>query len=334
MPDATTNRLSSIVQDNLARLGGVGPGVLAVSGGADSVALLRALADLAPTRTFVVAHLNHQLRGKDSDADAEFVAKLCPHLIHLTESIDVAKLSSETGENLEATARRARYDFLADISRKSGSRWVATAHTHDDQVETILHRLIRGAGIRGLRGIAEQRPLAPGIRLLRPMLNVSRVDVIEFLNGLGQTWREDATNQDTVFTRNRIRHELLPMLRSYNPGIEQALSLLSEQAIEVHIETQDRVDGILQWAEKPRAGQLLIFDAERLEDEPDRYVREMLVTIWEREGWPRDGMTHEHWKRAADVALGRAKAWDLPGRLRIVARGNIIQVGPATAFTS
>jgi len=334
MPATTKNRLPSIVQDNLARLGGVGPGVLAVSGGADSVALLRALADLAPTRTFFVAHLNHQLRGRDSDADAEFVTKLCPQFIHFIESVDVAERAKASGENLEAVARRTRYEFLESVARKSGSSWVATAHTHDDQAETILHRLIRGAGIRGLRGIAEQRQLASGIRLLRPMLTVGRRDVIALLNEIEQPWREDATNRDIAFTRNRIRHELLPMLRSFNPGVEQALALLSEQAIEVHEETQERVDEILQRVERPRAGQLVILDAEKLDDEPDRYVREMFVTIWEREGWPRDGMTHEHLKRAADVALGRAKAWDLPGRIRIVARGNIIQVGPSAAFTS
>ncbi len=334
MPDATINRLSNIVQDNLARLGGVGRGVLAVSGGADSVALLRALADLAPPRTFLVAHLNHRLRGKESDADAEFVTQLCPQFVHILESVDMAERATSTGENLEAVARRTRYEFLESVARKSGCRWVATAHTHDDQAETILHRLIRGSGIRGLRGIAEQRQLTPGIRLLRPMLTVSRTDVVGFLNEIAQPWREDATNQDITFTRNRIRHELLPMLRSYNPGIEQAISLLSEQALEVHEETQERVESILQWAEHPRAGQIVILDAEKLENKPDRYVRELFVTIWEREHWPRDGMTHEHWKRAADVALGRAKAWDLPSRLRIVAKGNIIQVGPAAAFTS
>jgi len=166
------------------------------------------------------------------------------------------------------------------------------------------------------------------------MLTVGRRDVIALLNEIEQPWREDATNQDIAFTRNRIRHELLPMLSSYNPGVEQALALLSEQAIEVHDETQVRVESILQLTERPRAGQLVILDAEKLEDEPYRYVRELFVTIWDREGWPRDSMTHEHWKRAAEVALGRAKAWDLPGRLRIVARGNIIKVGPAAAFTS
>src|SRR5829696_3493611 len=168
------------VRKNLERVRGSvpDPGVVAVSGGADSVALLRALADDPPVPGLVVAHLNHRLRGAESDADAAFVAGLFPHLPHRTEAIDVA--AAAEGDNLEDTARRVRYDFLARVAReaRAGAGWVATAHTLDDQAETVLHRLIRGTGVRGLRGIAESRELIPGVRLLRPMLTVARVEVI------------------------------------------------------------------------------------------------------------------------------------------------------------
>src|SRR5262249_42804655 len=130
-----------------------GRGVVAVSGGADSVALLRALADSTRASGLTVAPLNHQLRGPHRYADAQFVAALCQSLPHFVESADVARAADEAGDNLEAVARKVRYDFLARVAQKTGALWVATAHTRDDQAETVLHRLIRGSGLRGLRGI-------------------------------------------------------------------------------------------------------------------------------------------------------------------------------------
>lgn len=319
-------RLPDIVHDNLARLGGNGPGVIAVSGGADSVALLRAIVEVKPDATFYVAHLNHQLRGNDSDGDADFVKQLCPHLPHFIESADVGRAAEERGENLEATARRVRYEFLLRVAKETGSAWIATAHTQDDQAETVLHRVIRGAGLRGLRGIAAVREFS-GVQLIRPMLDVSRRDVLEYLADIGQAWREDSSNIDPAFTRNRIRHELLPLLRTFNPGVASALSRLSEQANEAFIESDARSRQLLQRMEKPRAGATIVLDPTlTTADLPQ--LREMLVVIWEREGWPRDGMTHEHWQRAADVLLGRAKAWDLPDGIRIVKSSRTVQIGP------
>jgi tRNA(Ile)-lysidine synthase len=126
--------------------------VVAVSGGADSVALLRALRACGVPPT--VAHVNHKLRGGDSDADEAFVRELCDSLgvPCVVKAADVAALA--TGANLEATARRVRYDFFAEVATEAGAAWVATAHTADDQAETVLHRLMRGTGLQGLRGIA------------------------------------------------------------------------------------------------------------------------------------------------------------------------------------
>src|SRR5947209_3935761 len=154
-------RFVAAVVSNLDRLRGdaPGPGVVAVSGGADSIALLRALAVNPPEGGLVVAHLDHQLREAASGLDAQFVAHLLPSLPHHIEFIDVRALAQ--GDNLEATARRVRYDFLARVARSVGAGWVATGHTLDDQAETVLHRLIRGTGLRVPRGIAATRELTP-----------------------------------------------------------------------------------------------------------------------------------------------------------------------------
>jgi tRNA(Ile)-lysidine synthase len=315
--------LPTSVRTALQRAGVTGPGVVAVSGGADSVALLHALAPDRPT----VAHLNHRLRGADSDADAAFVATLYPSLRHSIEAIDVAAVAA--GDNLEGTARRVRYDFLARVAREVRASWVATAHTLDDQAETVLHRLLRGTGLRGLRGITPVRELVPGILLVRPMLRVSRVDVITYLTAGGHIWREDATNRDPAFTRNRIRHDLLPLLRTFNPAVESVLGRLALQAEESYRDVEAEAECLLESAELPEAGRFVVLDRAVLDGVADHRLREMFVVVWTREDWPRDGMTHAHWDRVVDVAAGRASAWDLPGGLRITATSHVVRIGPA-----
>src|SRR5262249_24685939 len=232
----------------------------ALSGGAASSPVLPAIAHPTQSSGLTIAHLNHQLRGPDSDADAAFVAALCPPLPRFVESADVAQAADKAGDNLEAVARRLRYDFLARIAQKTGALWVATAHTRDDQAETVLHRLIRGSGLRGLRGIAESRELAPGVRLVRPLLTLSREDVIAYLRAVGQRRREDATNRDTRFTRNRIRHELLPLLRSFNPAIDEVLSRTAAQAGEMYSGIEQVAAALLCSTERPHAGLVVILD--------------------------------------------------------------------------
>lgn len=327
----TVADFASTVRHNLERLGGVGRGVIAISGGADSVALLRALGDL-PDGDLVIAHLNHRLRGLESDEDAEFVAQLFPYLPHRTEILDIASLAASAGDNLESVARRARYDFLARVARETNARWVATGHTLDDQAETVLHRLIRGSGLRGLRGIAAKRELAAGIALLRPMLSVSRKEVIAYLHGIGQPWREDTSNRDLAFTRNRIRHELLPLLRTFNPAIAETLARTAAQADEAYVEIEAAAAALLQLAERPRAGRIVVLDRPGLAKASAHSIREVLHLIWQREDWPLGGMTQEHWQRATDVALGRAATWDLPGGIRMFGTPRVVRVGPATDF--
>jgi len=194
--------------------------LVAVSGGADSVALLAALAALAPRlgATLHAAHLNHGLRGAESDRDAACAAEAAARCGVTCTSERVTDLRD--GPNLEARARSRRYAFLRRVAARDACTRVATGHTRDDQVETLLMRLVRGAGRRGLAGMVPVR----GGWLIRPLLECSRGDVLAFLAGRGLDWCDDASNQDRRFLRNRIRHEVLPVLRALNPAIDRSLA--------------------------------------------------------------------------------------------------------------
>jgi len=194
-----------------------GLGLVAVSGGADSTALLLALRRLGCR--LHVAHLDHGLRP-ESDADAEFVRELSARLgLSCTVARrDVAAYRGRHKLSPEAAAREVRYAFLRETAERVGAQAIFVAHTANDQVETFLLRLIRGAGPAGLSGMKPKDG-----QLCRPLLGVWREEVEAFLKEHGQEWREDATNSDPAFLRNRVRHELLPLLVSLNPGVKEVL---------------------------------------------------------------------------------------------------------------
>ena len=200
----------------------------AVSGGADSVALLHILRDLTPGLGVTlagVAHLNHKRRGIASDEDEGFVADLAARL-------GLEFFRAEAGVlqgNLEQAMRTARRDFFAGLLSDGIADRIALAHTRDDQAETVLFRVIRGSGLSGLSGI---HPVT-GDGIVRPLLDVSRAEVVNFLRDRNETWREDASNRDQSFARNRIRGTLLPQLaREWNPRIGNALTQLADLAFE------------------------------------------------------------------------------------------------------
>jgi tRNA(Ile)-lysidine synthase len=208
--------------------------VAAVSGGADSVALLDALVRFQKSKglpgSITVAHLNHQLRGEESDEDEAFVRNLAGRLKLpvFIEKFAVAERARVEKRNLEAVAREIRYEFLLKSAEESRSGFVFTAHTLDDQAETILMRLIRGSGSEGLRGVHQILALNESVKLVRPMLQITRAEVIEHCNHYGLAFRSDSSNFSTDFTRNRIRLELLPMLETFNPRVKQSLARASE----------------------------------------------------------------------------------------------------------
>ncbi len=202
--------------------------VVGVSGGADSLALLDALIRLrertgAPG-VINAAHVNHLLRGAAA-ADLEFVQAWAEQrgVGFFSTCVDVAQLAKDRRRNLEAVARAVRYEFFLEVACQHHAEFVCTAHTFDDQVETLLLRLLRGTGAEGLRGIHEASDLAVGVQLLRPLLNVTRAEVLEHCARYGVEFRTDETNASEEFTRNRVRHSLLPLLRSFNPRVGEAL---------------------------------------------------------------------------------------------------------------
>ena len=206
--------------------------IVAVSGGADSTALLLALADLKKRKKldleFIAAHFNHRLRGKESNSDEAFVRKLAKGAVFKFYS---GSGSLKGTSNLEERARNVRYEFFAKLAKQSKAVLVLTAHTMNDQAETIMMNLVRGTGIDGLVGIRKVRPLetASKIRLVRPLLAwAKRTDTENFCLENKVAFRLDAMNEDLTFTRVRIRKSVLPLLAEINPKIVETLSRTAE----------------------------------------------------------------------------------------------------------
>jgi tRNA(Ile)-lysidine synthase len=206
---------------------------LAVSGGADSVALLLAMVELAPALGVVlsVAHVNHGLRGADADSDEAFVRDLAAahNLEFFLHRCDTRASAAENKEGIEEAARNLRYGFFRALVAAGKVDAVATAHTLNDQAETVLLKLLRGAWTEGLGGIHPIYEI-PGGRILRPMLGAQRSEIESYLVKNDQKWHLDDTNFDTIYTRNRVRNQLLPILTTYNPSIFNQLASLSSLA--------------------------------------------------------------------------------------------------------
>jgi tRNA(Ile)-lysidine synthase len=297
--------------------------VLAVSGGPDSVALLRAMVALKNAGGgrggVYAAHLNHGVRGQAADEDQRWLELLCEtsKLPLEIERADVAAVAAEQGDGLEAAARTIRYDFLRRTAERLGARHVATAHTADDQVETVLHRILRGTGIDGLAGMRPVRPLSASVALVRPMLVVTRREVLGYLNSLGQDYREDPTNRDIQWTRNRLRSELLPQLRErYNLQVDAALLRLASQASEVQQVIRELAEQIAQKCVVSEVGCVKI-DCGMLEGQPPIVVREVLKVAWSRASWPLQSMGFDEWQQlAALIERLDGRTLNLPGNIR------------------
>lgn len=218
---------------------------VACSGGPDSTALLLVLAELSSDLgcTLSVAHFNHRLRGEQSDQDEQSARDLAERLglsFHV-RTADVRGCAKQGRANVEETARRLRYEFFFSLVESNLADRVAVGHTADDQAETVLHRLLRGTGTRGLAGIY---PMFEE-RIIRPLLDVRRPAVLDWLNHRQQPWRDDPSNRDLRYMRNRIRHQLLPLLAEFNPRVVEILAHTAELARDEEAFWEDYLSPVL-----------------------------------------------------------------------------------------
>ncbi|MDA1312224.1 MAG: tRNA lysidine(34) synthetase TilS [Acidobacteria bacterium] len=298
-----------------------GEGVaVAVSGGADSVALLYVLRELAPKLGIVlsVAHLNHRLRGSESDADQEFVGALADRLelpFH-TKSVEVRELALSSGDNLEQAARYLRYQWFTQLISAGDAAKVAVGHTLSDQAETVMLRLLRGSGSAGLSAI---RPVRDD-GVVRPLLGLSREQVEDFLRAIKVEWREDSTNADLSLDRNRLRRHLMPQLkREWNPNLPAVLARTAQWARDeeaywnqVLSEAVPRVVLREQGREQGGAVQLSVVELNKLPVALARRILRQAVTM--ARGDLRD-VDWDHIERLRNLAAGRkgTGAVHLPG---------------------
>jgi tRNA(Ile)-lysidine synthase len=302
---------------------------VAASGGADSMALLRGLLEIrnrsGGAGEIHVAHVNHQLRP-EADADEAWLQAECAKLgVPLgVEQVDTARLAAARGDGVEAAAREARYHALTAIAQRVGARFVALGHSRDDQVETILFRVLRGTGLRGLGGIPKRRLMSPSVLGVRPLLGLSHEDALGYLEAIGQAHREDASNAENRFTRNRVRHELLPLLRDeYNHEVDAAIVRLGAMASDAQGLLEELADELLTRCRTSSGQPRVVSGAQGilLNTGPLRNARRILVSealrrAWREAGFGEQGMTRQWWGRLAQFAQSEAgEALNLPGNV-------------------
>lgn len=298
---------------------------VAVSGGADSVALLRGLSALHPAAAerLVVLHFNHKLRGEAAEVDAAFVENLAKDvgLRCLIGQAEPGALEAR-GDSLEAAAREARYRFFIQACNQCGARYLFTAHTADDQAETVLHRILRGTGIDGLAGILSTRVLSPLTTLVRPLITTCRSEIEDYLHTTSQSYNEDETNRQLHFTRNRLRHDLLPKLaEEYNAEVHGALRRLADLASEATECIDLLVDQLAADALTSANGEVRL-TTDYLRNAPPYLVRQLFIRIWQQQAWPLQAMTYEKWHQLAALTQGNNDSnLNLPGAVRAKKQG-------------
>lgn len=302
----------------LGRWQGVGV-VVGCSGGADSVGLLTSLCRLRepcvdptaiPPRGFLVAaHFNHGLRADESDADEAFVRELASR-----HKIRFAAGRAEAPHHDEATMRTERMRFLTDTAHEMGARYIALAHSADDNVETVLHHMMRGTGPAGLSGIGSPRSLDQDLVLVRPLLHIRRHLIRSGLESIGQPWREDPSNENTHYRRNWIRHQLIPLIQSEYPSAVDAIG----RAIDGQRDWRAMIDQLaLEWLSTHRQCD----DPLALRRDPTAELSIVIAAVqalWTERGWSRGEMTREHWLRIATTIQSQSlERYTLPGQIDV-----------------
>lgn len=328
--------------------------LVGLSGGVDSLALLHLLASERTRRQWelLAVHVHHGMRGEAANDDVEFLKELCAawHVTLLVEHADVPLLAAERRISVEEAGRDARYAAFARVSRELGCNKVVTAHHADDQAETVLLHLFRGAGIDGLAAMPERRPLSmvPGTpELVRPLLQVRRRELEEYCREQGLKPRQDVTNLDLNYRRNRIRHELLPVLRDFDPAIVEHLVRLALQAREEMELLSVEADRLLQSAAVetapaefgiplPALPPALTLDLERLRQAPPALLRRGLRLALRQAGEFDVEQSTALIERLVQLVNSDSGSTDLPGApLRASNTGEQLRIEPrARVLTS
>jgi len=318
--------------------------VIAASGGADSTALVEALLQIRPdpART-ILAHYNHAMRGAESDADQFFVESIANGLG--VKCITARATQHETSKPSESSLRKLRHQFLKEVASNHNARWIAMGHQADDQVETFLHHLLRGSGPSGLSGIQTFRSIDALIDIARPLLNVHRSEILDYLRGRNRNYRVDSSNATPDYTRNRIRNELLPSLRSFAKSesldvrLLQARELIAEEHT-AFVELADRWLAKIGYAsedfsetseEAENRHKQFSVPIPMCRNEPWPIIREALVMIWHRMDWPLREMNHKHWRKLQKLIelasqTTHPKRLELPGRILATCRKGVMHV--------
>ena len=268
-----------------------------------------------------VAHLNHGLRKSESDADQRLVSSICDqwHLPFVTKTLDSDQIANTQQQTIEEAARSIRYRWLEETAQKTGATAIVTGHHADDQAETVAHHLVRGTGVRGLQGMLPVRTLPTGIRLLRPLLGFSRKQLRNYASFQQIAFREDATNVDTAFTRNKIRHDLIPQINSENQAdVTQSLTQLAASAADTVQVLDEICQELATAAFVTCTSSHVLIAVQPFANLPDLIQSHFFTWLWIQQAWPRQKMTSAHWQRLSAAVRGSAPLrFQLPGRVDV-----------------
>ena len=257
--------------------------ICSVSGGSDSVFLLDCLVKFKEETpiNIVVAHINHSLRGREAELDTEFVENIAKKskLTFKSTKVDTLALAKTTKSSIEEAGREIRYNFLLKLFKKHKADYVLTAHHADDNLETILLNFIRGSQLKGLSGMKETTTKKNGMRVLRPLLCVSKKEIREYLKKNTIPNREDRTNMDTTIPRNFLRHDVIPKLKKLNPNLQQTVLRNSKNIKEVHQLLAKQAE---DWIQKNNLSNLSKFDLKSIQTLSPPIQREILRRIYKK----------------------------------------------------
>ena len=297
--------------------------LVGLSGGPDSVALLNVLFSLKNKYgiDIYVAHLDHGFRGEESAADSRFCKELAEKmgLEIVCEQIDVPRIAKEKGISPEEAARFERYDFFKRVCRAKGVKKIAVGHNKDDQAETVIMRLVRGSGMAGLGGMNPLKDMQ-GFKIMRPLVEISRREIEKFLKASKLKFRHDSSNAKTIFTRNKVRRELIPYLEdNFNPNVKEVLSNMAENLRLENDFLERFAKRKFKSVSRIKNGEILI-DIKRFKRQPEAIRKRILrAALHELKGDLRR-LTYQHWKEMQELIDNRPvnSIVDLPGGVNIV----------------